>query len=104
MKKDEKQVREALGKEIKICEEEEGRKKDIMKERAKLRRWGPGWANQIRVQILGDSSLIVHWMTGRWKINNQKFKAEVHETPKYAGHGRVPRQGKPYGIHFDLDG
>ena len=32
MKKEEKRVREAFGKKIKICEEEEGRKKDIMKE------------------------------------------------------------------------
>ena len=46
-------------------EQEEERKKKIMKERNKLRIWDPGWGNQIRVQIMGDSNLVVDWMNGR---------------------------------------
>ena len=29
---------------------------------------------------MGDSNLVVNWMNGRWKINNQKFRAEVQKT------------------------
>ena len=29
---------------------------------------------------MGDPNLGVNWMNGRWKINNQKFRAEVRQT------------------------
>ena len=48
-----------------------------MKERDKLRTWDLGWGNLMRVQIMGDTNLLVNWLTGRWKTNNQKFRAEV---------------------------
>ena len=46
-------------------EQEEERKKNMMKERNRLRIWDPAWGNQIRVQIMGDSNLVVNWMNGR---------------------------------------
>ena len=49
------------------------RRKSIMKERDKLRNWDLDWGNQTRVQIVGDSNLVVNWVNGRWKINNQTF-------------------------------
>ena len=51
-----------------------------MKEREKQRIRDPGWGNQKTIQILGDSHLIVNWMNGRWKINNQKFREMVQRT------------------------
>ena len=30
----------------------------------------------MRVQIMSDSNLIVNWLSGKWKIDNQKFRAE----------------------------
>ena len=54
---------------------EEERKKNIMKERKKLRIWDLGWGNLTRVQIAGDPNLVVHWLYGRWNINNQKVKS-----------------------------
>ena len=38
------------------------RKKNKMKEREKLRIWDPARCNQMRIQILGGSSLIVNRM------------------------------------------
>ena len=46
------------------------RKKNKMKEREKLRIWVLAWSNQMRILILGDTSLIVNWMNGKWKIND----------------------------------
>ena len=34
----------------------------------------------MRVQILGDSMLLVKWMNGRWKNDKPMFRAEVHKT------------------------
>ena len=31
-------------------------------------------------QILSDSNLIVNWMNGEWKINNQNFKKMIQRT------------------------
>ncbi len=31
----------------------------------------------MRIQILGDSSLIVNWMIGKWKIKSSKFRTMV---------------------------
>ena len=45
-------------------EQEKGRKKNIMMERDKLRDWDPSRWNQTRVQIMGDSNLVVSWMNG----------------------------------------
>ena len=51
--------------------EEEERKKNKMKESERQRNWDPAWGNQMRIQIMGGSNLIVNWMNGKWKINNQ---------------------------------
>ena len=51
------------GKDHSIKEEE--RKKNIKKERKKLRIWNLVWGNQTRVQIAGDSNLVVRWLNGR---------------------------------------
>ena len=45
-------------------EQEKERKKNMMKERKKLRHWDASWGNQIRVQIMGDPNLVVNWMEG----------------------------------------
>ena len=58
--------------------DEEERKKNKMKEKEKQRIWDPAWGNQMRIQIMGDSNLIVNWMNGKWKINNQKFRMMVY--------------------------
>ena len=34
----------------------------------------------MRVQVMGDTNLVVNWLNGRWKINNQKFRADVQKT------------------------
>ena len=51
-----------------------------MKERVTQRVCDPAWGNQLRVQILGDSNLVVNWMNGRWKINNWKFRKVIQKT------------------------
>ena len=50
------------------------------KEKEKLMILDPAWGNQMRIQILGDSNLTVNWMNGKWKINNQNFRAMVQKT------------------------
>ena len=69
-----------IGKEDVQNEGENERHKNKMKKRKKLRIWDPAWGNQMRILILGDSNLIVNWMNGIWKINNQKFRAMVQKT------------------------
>ena len=69
-------------------EQAKERKNNIMKERNKLRNWDPSWANQIMVQIMGDSNLVVNWKNGRWKINYQKFGAEVQKDAESTGQNR----------------
>ena len=54
--------------------EEEERRENKMKERERQRHWDPAWGNQMRIQILGDWNLIVNWMNGKWKINNQNSR------------------------------
>ena len=61
-------------------EHEAERRKKKMKERDKLRNWDPAWRSQLRVQILGDSNLVLNWLNGRWKNNNQKFRMMVQRT------------------------
>ena len=51
-----------------------------MTEREKQRICDPAWKNHKRIQILGDSNLIVNWMNGKWKINNQKFRKMIQRT------------------------
>ena len=48
---------------------EEERKKNKMKEREKQRIWDSARRNQMRIQMLGDSQLIVNWMNRKWKID-----------------------------------
>ena len=77
---------------------EEERKKNKMKEREKQRIWDPAWCNQMRIQILGDSNLIVNWMNGKWKINNQKFRAMVQKTQNKLDKTDI----RPMGDHLDM--
>ena len=59
---------------------EEERRMKAMKERERQRIWDPAWGNRMRIQILGNSYLMVNWMNGRWKINYQEFRMEIHKT------------------------
>ena len=69
-----------------------------MKEREKLRIWDPAWGNQMRIQILGNPNLIVNEMTGKWKINNQKFRMMVQKTQNMMDKTDI----RPMGDHFDM--
>ena len=42
--------------------------------------------------------LVVNWMNGRWKTNNQKFRTEVHKTQNLPDLNAI----KPVGDHLDL--
>ena len=72
-------------------QKEDERKKSIMKERDKLRKWNPGWRNQTRVQIMGKFHLAVNVLHGRWKINSQEFRAEVQKTQNLLTKGTCGR-------------
>ena len=74
------------------------RKKNRMKEREKLRIWDHAWWNRMRVQIMGDSILIVNWLSGKWKINHQKFRAEVRNTQNLMDRTDI----RPMGDHLDM--
>ena len=52
--------------------------KNKMKEIKRQRNWDSAWRNQMRTQILGD--MIVNWVNGKWKMNNQKFKMMIQKT------------------------
>ena len=52
-------------------DKEEERRENKMKEKERQRKWDPAWGNQMRIPILGDWNLIVNWINGKWKINNQ---------------------------------
>ena len=56
-----------------------GRRPQCRKE-TKLRKWDPSWRKQTRVQTWRDSNLVVNSLKGRWKINSQRFRAEVQKT------------------------
>ena len=56
------------------------REQNKTKERDKVRIWDEGLGNQKRVQIVGDSHLVMNWMNGRWTTSNQKFRVEVQRT------------------------
>ena len=45
-------------------QEEDEKTKIIMKERNKVRRWDLGWGNQTRVQIMGETNLVVNLLSG----------------------------------------
>ena len=77
---------------------EEGRKENKMKEREMLRIWDPARSNQMRTQILGVLNLIVNWMNGKWKINNQKFRMMVRKTQNTMDKTDI----RPMGDHFDM--
>ena len=47
---------------------------------------------------MGDSNLVVNCMNGRWKINNQKFRAEVQKTQNLLDR----RDIRPMADHLDL--
>ena len=51
----------------------------MIKKREKLRIFDPASGNQIGVQIMGDSNLIVNRLIGKSKINNQRFRAMVQK-------------------------
>ena len=58
-------------------EERDGKKKVIQEEGDKLRRWGLCWGDQVRIQNIGDSMLLVNW-----KINGTQYRSPVHRTQK----------------------
>ena len=87
-----------IDKQDEKSEKEEERKKNMMNKRDKLRIWDPSWGNQIRVQIIGDSNLVVKWMNGRRKINNQKFRVEVQKTQNLLDKTDI----RPMADHLDL--
>ena len=74
------------------------RKQNEMKERDKVRIWDEGSGNQIRVQIVGDSHLVVNWMNVRWTISNQKFRVEVQRTQDLLDKTDI----RPMADHLDL--
>ena len=74
------------------------RRKSKMREREGLRMWYLARCNQIRIQILGDSDLIVNWMDGKWKINDQKFSMMVQKTQKMLDRTDI----RPMGDHLDM--
>ena len=69
-----------------------------MNERERQRHWDPAWGNQMRIQIMGDSNLIVNWMNGKWKINNQKFKMMIQTTQNTMDKTDI----RPMGDHLDM--
>ena len=87
-----------IGKEDVQNEGENERHKNKMKKREKLRIWDPAWRNQMRIQILGDSNLIVNWMNGKWKINNPKFRMMVQKTQNMLDKTHL----RPLGDHLDM--
>ena len=64
---------------------EEERKKNKMKERERQRILGPARRNQMGIQIVGDSNLIVNCMNLKWKISNQKFRMMVQKDAEHDG-------------------
>ena len=78
--------------------EEEERKMNKMKEGEKQRIWDPAGSNQKRIQILGDSNLIVNWMNGKWKINNEKFRMIVQKKQNMLD----KTDNRPMGDHLDM--
>ena len=64
----------------------------------KLRIRDLGWCNQMRVQVAGDSNLVVNWLNGRWKINNRKFRAEVQERENLLDRTDI----RPISDHLDM--
>ena len=69
-----------------------------MKERDKLRNWDLDWWSQMRVQDMGDSNLVVSWLNGRWRINNQKIRADAQKTQNLLDKTDV----RPMADHLDL--
>ena len=69
-----------------------------MQERKRQRIWDPAWGKQMRIQILGDSNLLVNWMNGKWKINNQKVRMMVQKTQNTLDKTDI----RPMGDHFDM--
>ena len=60
--------------------------------------WNPARGNQLRIQILGDSNLIVNWLNGKWKINNQMFRTMVQKTQNMLDRTDI----HPMGDHLDM--
>ena len=52
----------------------------------------------MRIQIIGDSNLIVNWMNGRWKINNQKFRRMIQKTQNILDKVDI----RPMADHLDM--
>ena len=46
---------------------------------------------------MGDSNLVVNWLNGRWKINNQKFRADVQNTQNLLDKADI----RPMADHLD---
>ena len=52
----------------------------------------------MRVQILGDSNLIVNWLNGKCKINHQDFREMVQKTQNIMDKTDI----RPIGDHLDM--
>ena len=52
----------------------------------------------MRVQIMGDPNLIVNWLNGKSKINNQKFRTMVQKTQNMMDKIDI----RPMGDHVDM--
>ena len=59
---------------------------------------GLGLGKPDEVSDDGDSNLVGNWLNGRWKINNQKFKAEVQKTQNLL----EKRDIRPMSDHMDF--
>ena len=67
--------------ERKGTKQRRGRKEDDNYEgKRKIESLGPRFGLSNKNSDRGDSSLVVNWLNLRWKINNQKFRAEVQKT------------------------
>ena len=65
--------------------EEEERKKNKKKEREKQRIWDPAWGNQMGIQTVGDSNLIVSWMDGNMEDQQSKVQDDGAQDAEHAG-------------------
>ena len=85
------------GEDMTQYKEEEERRKNKMKEKERQRNWDPAWGNQMRIQILGDSNLIVK--LDERKVEDQLSKIQDDDTKDtgYDGQDRHQADGRSLG-------
>ena len=59
-------------------ETQKRKQKQAMVQRLELEKWTPSTGFQTRVQIIGDSMLVINWMRGVWKIVDPRKKKALH--------------------------